>query len=216
MDKRVLIFFVILVSVFLFVSACSEDAVGRSTPAQQKYLQTNVYCVDSDFDYINITDQYFKKTTVSYTLRGKSFSSTDTCVIISNSTSNVGKDNVVSDCVDPGLVPGLICAVKEYYCAGSYKIDSSYYPCEYGCSNGECLKRKGCTEYTSQSTCIRDPICTWQYKRGQITRPTGGEYECIYGCTEYNGLKDACIQDSRCNWYDATKQCGLKAGATAR
>ncbi|MBS3155632.1 hypothetical protein J4413_00155 [Candidatus Woesearchaeota archaeon] len=207
---KLVIFSLIIVSI-LFIAGCQET-VGKPTPSQQKYLQTNVRCSDPDakFNYtLDPNSKYYKKTTVSYTLRGEVISNVDVCVIADN-YYNPGIEvqdcaGGTQDCIDIGVDY----FVKEYYCDGVYDIKSEFFPCEYGCSNGECLKRKGCTEYTNPPTCTRDPLCAWQYKKGQITGLTN-EYECIYQCTEYNGIKDACIRDPDCNWYEATQQCAKK------
>src|SRR3989344_1381902 len=184
MRKMKLVIFSLIIVSILFIAGCQET-VGKPTPSQQKYLQTNVRCSDPDAKFNYTLDPNSK-----YYNRG---------IEVQDCAGGA------QDCIDIGVDY----FVKEYYCDGVYDIKSEFFPCEYGCSNGECLKRKGCTEYTNPPTCTRDPLCAWQYKKGQITGLTN-EYECIYQCTEYNGIKDACIRDPDCNWYEATQQCAKK------
>ncbi|MBI2106985.1 hypothetical protein HYT57_03295 [Candidatus Woesearchaeota archaeon] len=189
MKKGSLVFLGVLISVVFIVSAC-EDAVGRRTPSQEAYSQSNVKCDDPDSKFnatLNPNSKYSKKTTVSYTLKGEAIRKTDVCV--------TAEGYEREDCV----LLGIDCSVKEYYCGGLYNIKSELFPCESGCSNGECLKRVGCGEYTAEFSCIRDRACEWNEN----------SQKCVYQCTDYK-IEYTCSRDSNCLWYDVTKQCGKK------
>ncbi len=137
MKKSSLIFFGLLISISLLVFACSEDAVGRPTPSQQKYLDRSIKCVDPDapFNATSATSR-FESSIVTYTLKGKRNTGKDRCILAPYNATMFP----VNSCDSTKFISTKDkCFVREYYCADEYKIDSVYLECPGECKNGACV-----------------------------------------------------------------------------